>query len=354
MKIIKDSNRESQFELLRIISMLMIVSLHIIVRGISLWVENNDSLVLNKVFPMSEKLFLENLCTICIYGVNIFVLISGYFSIKNCFKKFIELYLIIILYNVINLVVIFLLRKHLYMYNIMAAFLPISYPHSWFIQNYFYLVLIAPILNVFTNNSSRRQLEIMILIFTFFMCYLGFIRHINPFYNGYNVFNFILLYFIGRYINIYKVRIKTNIAILGFLVCVLILSLSNFLSIYYFFTDESLACDIMWYDNPILIFGSVFFFLVFVNVKFYNKYVNWIASSILSVYLLQEGAGLIYEQNEYSYINYLFNHENVIIFLFLMIIYILVLFVAAIVIDKIIKFCIHSVLIPLSKHSLKI
>lgn len=73
--------RESNFEILKIVSMLMIVSLHTfqVLEKMSL-----DDLTAWRVLDM----FGDSLCICC---VNVFVLISGYFGIKWKARSFLSL-----------------------------------------------------------------------------------------------------------------------------------------------------------------------------------------------------------------------------------------------------------------------
>ncbi|EOU1923475.1 hypothetical protein DMN38_09310, partial [Clostridium perfringens] len=86
--------RESNFELLRIISMFMIVVLHVLNHGgiyKSTNIYSNDFIIVNLIESLS------------IVGVNCFVLISGYFGINSrfSFRKCMKIYIQVIFYSII-------------------------------------------------------------------------------------------------------------------------------------------------------------------------------------------------------------------------------------------------------------
>ena len=75
--MVKKNIRDSKFEILRIIAMLLIVAHHFVVHGFEL--ENIETFSYNKI--VVEILSLGGKL-----GVNLFVLISAYFMIDSKFK----------------------------------------------------------------------------------------------------------------------------------------------------------------------------------------------------------------------------------------------------------------------------
>lgn len=82
--------RKSNIELLRIVAMAMIVVYHVIIHGIA------PTGILPKTIP-------PMLCAPVIFGVNLFVLISGYFGIKLSWRSFLSLMYIIAFYKLFHL-----------------------------------------------------------------------------------------------------------------------------------------------------------------------------------------------------------------------------------------------------------
>lgn len=84
MAIVKQ--RDSNLELLRIVAMSMIVIYHIFVHGISPVYVGSHSILTVWYVPF-------------IFGVNLFILISGYYGIRLSWKSFLSLMWIIVFYS---------------------------------------------------------------------------------------------------------------------------------------------------------------------------------------------------------------------------------------------------------------
>ena len=75
--------RNSNIELLRIVAMLFIISHHFLVHGMNIWQDSSW-----------DNLTLLSLDSLFFIGVNVFVLISGYYTIRFDWKKLLRLYLL--------------------------------------------------------------------------------------------------------------------------------------------------------------------------------------------------------------------------------------------------------------------
>ena len=89
--------RNSNFELMRIVSMFLIVLWHVIMHG---------NLLINCANP-AIKIILEIIMFCIIVHVNSFVMLSGYFQSKSKFKlsKLIKIILQVIFYSIVILIV---------------------------------------------------------------------------------------------------------------------------------------------------------------------------------------------------------------------------------------------------------
>lgn len=127
--------RKSNIELLRIIAMVMIVIYHVIIHGIA-------------PTEILSKTTLPILYTPVIFGVNLFILISGYFSIKLSWKSFLSLMWIIAFYKLFHLCIdTFILQIEHTIFEWIVK--PFSGPISgggWFIDIYVLLMLTTPLL----------------------------------------------------------------------------------------------------------------------------------------------------------------------------------------------------------------
>jgi len=147
-----NNKRNSRLELLRIICMLMIVAYHYSVYGFYA-----EDLLYSQNKTLAEALTVGGEM-----GVNIFVLISGYYMVTSRYsmRKFL-LYAGQIWFYTIGTFALFMLLPALPdVFNrqqLLFAFLPLSSGHYWFATGYLLLMLLSPFLNVFLKNAGRNQ-----------------------------------------------------------------------------------------------------------------------------------------------------------------------------------------------------
>lgn len=93
LDIIKKSDRQSNIELLRIISMFFVLVVHSNYMGVSILYNS----------PYTIETFIRFLAeAIAIIGVNCFVLISGYFGIHLNIRKILHFIFIVYFYSLIR------------------------------------------------------------------------------------------------------------------------------------------------------------------------------------------------------------------------------------------------------------
>ena len=286
--------RKSNFELMRIVSMIMIIIWHLILFGN--FYESSSGMT---------RIFLDFLKVLLVVHVNSFILLSGHFQCEKEFKfsKFLKLFNLIWFYKVIILlIVLFIGFTSLSTLDILKNLSPINYNDYWFLGSYLVLYLISPMLNKVINNSSKKSLLKYIIVIFLIVSILSTFTIEEAFFNnyGYSISNFILLYFIGAYIRKYPIKIKklTNktkqlLLIGGYL----FFSLFNFLLLYFSYQIEninsisnyisSIFKSSFYYDNPFVIICSILFFLFFKNLNIKSsKVINLISSTVLGVYLI--------------------------------------------------------------------
>ncbi|NCC99247.1 MAG: acyltransferase [Bacteroidia bacterium] len=278
--IVENITRKSNFELLRIITMLFIVLHHFVVHGLRI---AGYSRLYPEEHPTNVGFLLNSFFVI---GVNVFVLISGYFSIKQSWKSFLRLYAICLFYNVLLAVLIENYSLFAALKDSIRIFSDNKY---WFITDYFLLWLISPVLNsVIEGMKGNKQKFILFLIlFAVFEFYFGWFWKGAYSFNGYNLWNFMFLYFIGRFISLHT---KENHSLRKwYLFTYLFISLvTAFLMIQTQFDDIRLKDRLYDYNSPLIIIASVAFLLLFRNINIKSKAINWLASSVLAIYLITE------------------------------------------------------------------
>ena len=291
--------RESNAELLRIICVFIILLHHFCVHALYPEVLQLD---------MSGRLWDSHLLLLMhafLYiGVNCFILISGWFGIKPKWRSFVNLYLIYAFYNFLNpfkhVVKSLLLGEGLILpcsaYDIIInTFFPFSHGHLWFMDCYLGLFLTAPLLNASIAYMNKKQHLLVLLLLTIANVYYGnfwSMGSINS--SGYSLANFVYLYCIGGFlrkyipvemINNHKWRWFCSYCVFG-----LIWGTFSMLEAY----DDILLFHVPhWhpfaYNNLFLLLTAVSFFLFMMSLHFKSRIVNYIAASMLGIYMLNEG-----------------------------------------------------------------
>ena len=124
--------RESQFELLRIVAMAMILMVHF------------NGVVMEKFLPVTAQPFVhlwgaELLESMAIIGVNLFVLISGYFGIRFTANGMLKYVLWVLWYSIGLFLIACCLHPQILFDAKYAepAMLGISHSTQWFVTSYF-------------------------------------------------------------------------------------------------------------------------------------------------------------------------------------------------------------------------
>ena len=283
-----DKVKSSNIEILRIVAMLMIVAHHYCYFGIFRYWHDNSTIIsyLNNVIvgivSMGGKL-----------GVDIFVLITGYFMIvSNCkFTKVVKLYLTTLLYSLLLLIIAYIYGEHHVPLRILnRSLFPIGGNHYWFITTYLMLYIFVPYFNRFILTAKKTMLNSFMIITT---CLWVIIPTFTPAnYCFSNLIWFIYLYFVGA-----SIRLKSygsifsnklffkNLSIVSCFVLIgyaFIMCIGNEVNLY---STGKLARMQTLFTVSI----GIYLFHYFKDLTIgYNKFVNQIAVSVFGVYLIHE------------------------------------------------------------------
>lgn len=150
-------SRNSNIELLRIISMFMVLVLHCLSASGAL---DYKSGVQYWIYWWLEAA--------CIIAVNIFALITGYFMIESSFKVR-NLFKIgwegVWVYSVIfSLINIFVSGDSISGSYLLRMFFPILTKKFWFVNSYLALYLISPFLNKLIHQLLKKQFDVLLVI----------------------------------------------------------------------------------------------------------------------------------------------------------------------------------------------
>lgn len=266
----KSNTRNSSIELFRIIAMLFVVIVHCngwLVGGMPEdFDENNIS-----AFRVSQATIQAFTCT-C---VNMFLLISGYFGLKLKWKSILNIYMLLISVTIPFYLVNCYLGEIFSIRGLLAKFFAIS-SSGYFVECYLFLVFFSPVLNSFVEREGKHMLY-WTLSFWAIEIYFEFLIHDEDlgFSEGYSFIHFVLIYMVGRTIYLYRdilFKIKRSFWLISYFLFVFSILFS------YIFLDMQSA---YFYTSPMNILASCSLFIIFARVTFYNKWINWVASSTL-------------------------------------------------------------------------
>lgn len=274
--------RASNMELLRILAMSAIIIIHFFQHGSNVMSESQIA----KLFAYSFTF----------WGVNTFVMISGYFGIRLKWASFLKLYTLTSLFIAINIIAMFIICAytdvvwHIKIYDIVLSLLfPFSRGTYWFMAVYFGLFLASPILSKGLAAMSVKELRTSVLVLTLFtVISCGLWRNIcNT--NGYTFFQFMYMYILGHYVSRenYLKQVTPLMASLLALMCGCADMAIN-LTVW-----SDLPQNLQFYgsyNNLFVISQSLFIVVCFANLRIKNNSsINFIASAALGCYLLQDG-----------------------------------------------------------------
>ena len=149
--------REANYELLRVLAMVMVVAMH--------FLERSDSLLaLDEPFN-GVRLTGSLLEAFCLVAVNVYVLIAGYFGVRGRFRvsKAAGLLCQIWFYALLVPALLTLAgvsteASRLGIYGLIQYLFPIETEHYWFATSYFMLYLLTPVLNTAVRNMQKKRL----------------------------------------------------------------------------------------------------------------------------------------------------------------------------------------------------
>lgn len=151
--------RDSNMELLRAISMLLVLVVHANFTALS--VPDAQYISINALSAFFR--FLTE--SFSIIAVNVFVLLSGWYGIHPKMTRFGRFLFQVLFFGVICMCIEWALSGRMPQ-NVILTILTLS-PSSnyWFFKTYLALFIISPVLNSFVENAKRRQFEYVLVGF---------------------------------------------------------------------------------------------------------------------------------------------------------------------------------------------
>ena len=204
--------------------------------------------------------------SVAIVAVNVFVMISGWFSIKPKTKGitsflFQVAFLKLLSFGFFVLAGLLALNK-----TSMANLLMLKPYTGWFIKAYILLYILAPVLNAFVENVNREVYKRVLFFYFVFIFLLGWFKDITGYMmGGYSISMFVGLYLLARYVKVYSPSWSKFSKQKDFIIY-LLATMVTFCGIYIPVCLGLPHCDTFVqaftrYSSPFVVLGALFFFI---------------------------------------------------------------------------------------------
>lgn len=293
--------RNSNFELMRILSMLFIIIGHILLHGNFIANCGNPTL----------KIVLEIIMFFIIVHVNSYVLLMGYFQSKSKFKlsKLLKLLLQVIFFSTVLFLVCVKIGwiKNYTIVDFINSILPSTISNYWFVNAYIITYVLSDIINKIINKLSRQEYKTLLIVSFIVLSVVPYVsgyKILNN--NGYTFYNFIYLYLIGGYLRCYPMKetyhfkqMSTNgyrmllifgfivMAFLNYLICNFAYQIQGSGNLINEFSNRVLISKLN-YSTPFVMCQSIVYFELFRTINIKSKFINFISSCTFGVYLFHE------------------------------------------------------------------
>ena len=281
-------------EILRILSMCMIIILHFFTYS-NVIPENNNFSLFNIISTIIHS--------ICNVSVNCYILISGYFCIKSKFRasKLYKIITEVFLYSMLIFLLMVITNQITFsIKDLFYSFLPILTRQYWFVTCYVGTYIFSPIIRFVSEKISKQEHKLILFIgFLLFVVYYNlffFCDNLN-FGGATGIVWFVYLYFWGIYFQKYY---KPNYSLKNFgsYIIIVLLALASRIPFYimYVLTKNDIFIEgasifDSVYNSIFPFIASIFLFKAFLNLNLKNvnkNIVRFLSSSTFAIYILHE------------------------------------------------------------------
>lgn len=283
-------DRNYGIDLLRIISMFMVIVLHIFNMGGVL----NATDMLTSQYEVG---WLVQNAAFC--AVDVYALISGYVWVnaKYRYRNIVELWLQVLFYT-LSITALFSIfsPSSVSFIEWIKAFFPTMFNQYWYFSSYFALFLFIPLLNIVLEKTEKKQLLIYIGIILFFFGGVQTLFFSDAFgtNNGYSTIWLMILYLVGGYLGKYGIgkSVKPIKFIVGYLIMVFLSWLSKLcieLLTLRVLGEVRAGNYFISYRSPLVFLAAICLFLFFVNMKVSSlskKVIDLLSPMAFGVYLI--------------------------------------------------------------------
>jgi hypothetical protein len=312
-------NRNSNIEILRILSMFLIVMHHYSFHG---------GFTLDPNIITINKVIVQFLAAGGKLGVDCFVLITGYFLIKSSFKieKLIKLWFSVFTYSSAIYIIFSMSGLIDFSYKqAIKSFFPIIFSEYGFATSYVLLYIFSPYLNVLINAIDKKKHFNLIILLVLFWSVIPTITTVDLDFSSLGWFS--TLYIMAAYFRLYpnkwidNFRVNILLSISMYVLILLSILLFDFIGIR--INTFGIHATYLTGINKIPTLAcAVTLFLGFKNLNIENvKYIEIISSTMFGVYLIHDNNFVrhflwidVFRNSAYYQSSYLIFHSTIVIF----------------------------------------
>lgn len=272
-----NKGRNSNLELLRILSMYMIVFIH-------------ANMYLGRFCSGVTNIFFNGLVNgICNIGVTCFILISGYYGMQFKIKKLVKMECMMITYSLLETAILYFIYPEqmtgaVLLEAVVKSLFPVITRKYWFYSCYVCLYLLSGFINRFVEGLSHKEfkklLVILLVLFSVFPTVFYFEIMLD---NGKGLVSMVMIYLIGRYIRRHRDTVlPMGKAVAVFIALWLINGFSHEMPLHFGGIYHHLCKD----NSITNIVMAIILFYIFKELKLQNRLVNKAAAGLFAVFAL--------------------------------------------------------------------
>lgn len=304
--------RQSNFELCRLVSILLVMFLHTTQQSLG-----ND-----------VSFGVQLLEGFTIIGVNVFVMITGYFSATPKKTSLLNIAFICLFWMIVKTVCGYALHQGFDFKNLF--FITSS---NWFIASYITLLFFTPILNVFCEKAGKKLLYGVVIALLALEIWFDLLPPypevgLGSQY-GYSVFSFAVFYLLARAIRLYGLPgWFKKLSLLIYIICSVSMACMAYILVH---TGHIGSVGLVYaYTNPLVILSSVAFLMMFERMNIQSGFINYLAKSTLACLLGHTAIFSVYTEQ----FRYLYEHFSGVGIVAYWVLAVVLVFVASIIIDQ--------------------
>ena len=271
IQAITSGPRQSNFEVLRIVAMFLVLMVHANFMSIG---SPTAQEIRSNLLPSATRATLE---AISLFGVNVFVMISGWFSIKTSIKGLSGLLFQTLYFGIVILSCLSIMGQDQFSIGRIYQ-IALLHKSGWFVMSYLILYLLAPVLNMFSEYASKKEFLNFLISYFAMLIIWGHLDWAPDIGMGYGAISMAGIYLLARYARKY---ININYGGWLFLICWTLNS-----ALYLLVLEYNIPIVVKSYDNPLIILGALGLIFYFSHLKINtSRIINYIAKSTFAVYL---------------------------------------------------------------------